>query len=123
MRGKSPDDFMFVVPNKLTLPDTDPSQWLPENIMDYHYPYDPVPGHGTMIAGLAVGKTFGVAKNADLFLIKVANGWIKNIAGQMVLTMGEHHPDAWREAFGKVEKVVEDRGLQGKAVVSLSFCK
>jgi len=123
VRGKSPDEFMFVVPNKLTLPDVDPSQWLPENMMDYYSPYNRVPGHGTKVAGLAVGKYFGVARNADVFLIKVANGWIKDTEGQMVLTMGEHHPDAWRAAFGKVEKVVEDRGLQGKAVVNLSFCK
>ena len=56
----------YVVENRLTLCDVDPRLWPPEkDYADYE-------GHGTQVASIAAGHRFGVASNAHLVLVKIA---------------------------------------------------
>lgn len=53
----------------------------------YHYPYDPyvdLHGHGTAVASVAAGTTVGVAKNAILHSVQIANSDGEASDGDMV---------------------------------------
>ena len=65
--------------------------------------------HGSCVTSLVAGPTFGVAKNANIVLVNVDS----SSSSGVVL-----------EAFVKIKNDVIANGLQGKAVVNLSFgCK
>lgn len=71
------------------------------------------------MAAAAAGTRHGIANMASLYLIKIVNSkrsndqWLSS-----PLT-----PEAMDDALSQVLEIVKDRGLQGKAVVSMSSCK
>ncbi|KAK4450400.1 hypothetical protein QBC34DRAFT_424560 [Podospora aff. communis PSN243] len=125
VRDKDPDDYSYFLPNEYTLPDTDPALWFPADIRDDGCLDTPEGylGHGTQVASLAAGTVFGVASRAELYLIKPYGAWeSRNDEGAAFRALGHLEPGAWRKALQRVEEVVLARGLQGKAVVSLTVC-
>lgn len=78
---------------------------------------EPGRGHGTCMASVALGTRDGVAKNADLTVVKAD-----------IFTSGPKVPDAnaiaperWLDALGQVYDDIEKNTLNGKAVVSMSW--
>ncbi|KAK4450980.1 hypothetical protein QBC34DRAFT_378805 [Podospora aff. communis PSN243] len=61
-------------------------------------------GHGTIVASMAVGRTVGVAKNANWLLIK-----------------GTRHASRFLETLAHVKTHVRHNNAIGKAVVSMAF--
>lgn len=100
--------------------DLDDSLWNPWRSNDPNAPK----GHGTPVAALAAGRTFGIAPQAGIYSIKVLQcGWKRCANGQIeIVQMGITHR-ALRAATDQIEKVVKQRNLQGKAVVNLSWGK
>lgn len=81
-------------------------------------------GHGTAVAALAGGATLGIAPKANLYSIKVGQcGWKIDQYGDRELVPLGVTARAIRAAAERVEKVVKDRNLQGKAVINISWCK
>ncbi|KAI1502743.1 hypothetical protein F5X99DRAFT_426929 [Biscogniauxia marginata] len=81
----------YVVPNDLTLPELDETQTFdgirhaPENMDDVTFDPQLIPGvntitqgHGTAVACIAGGSLTGVARNANLFLIKWKNMMVQD---------------------------------------------
>jgi hypothetical protein len=64
--------------------------------------------HGTCVASMAVGTTWGVAKNARMVPVKFKNG-------------GATRPGALADAFAWVINNVNANELEGKAVINLSY--
>jgi subtilisin family serine protease len=65
-------------------------------------------GHGTSVAALAVGKTFGVAPKASLVNVKIAGNPTKLV---------------WSDASAAILRAINhivEHGRQGKAVINLS---
>ncbi|KAI0018527.1 hypothetical protein F4780DRAFT_781373 [Xylariomycetidae sp. FL0641] len=113
------DNWAYVAPNDMMIPDMDASRYSPRNIEDSALDsYGEVRGHGTQVAVLAVGRTYGIAQRARPYIIKVSNSY-RDYAG--VLRSGQKWPAAVDRALNKIEQVVVQRNLQGKAVVNFSF--
>ncbi|KAI0145044.1 hypothetical protein GGR57DRAFT_517700, partial [Xylariaceae sp. FL1272] len=109
-------DWSYVVPNSITLPRIDPSRAWPENLRDARE-FEQSIGHGTQVAMLAVGRTYGIAPDADVFIIKISNNYYDSNGG---LQKALIQPGALEAAFEKVHRVVEATSRQGRAVVNLS---
>ena len=115
----------YVVKNSITLQDVDQKLWPPEND---HTDYD---GHGTMVASVAAGQRYGVASNAHLVLVKVAQThWDTHKAEKRGMVIPKDdvivHPQAMQTAWDWiVEDVLAKRrqGATGKAIVCMSASK
>ncbi|KAK1834885.1 hypothetical protein QBC39DRAFT_379284 [Podospora conica] len=129
--GKNPDDWIYNMGNAITLPDPAlrPIGWTacPEDTQDSHHNiwdnhHQAAKGHGTPVAAIAAGTNFGIAPKADIYSIKLMQcGWRLDAAGDReIRTMGIT-PRALREATDRVERIVKQRNLQGKAVMNLSW--
>ena len=107
----------YVVSNKLTLPNVPEELQAPEDMVDW-------PAHGTDMACLAGGHLLGVAPKSNLYLIKTTNAWRDetNIPvgddADWVSTRGT--PDALHDAYFHIVQTVQNRWLQGRAVISNS---
>jgi hypothetical protein len=66
--------------------------------------------HGTCVASMAAGTTWGVAKNAKMIPVKFKN-------------VDNARPAAIADAFGWVVNDVITKGIEGKAVINFSFGK
>ena len=100
------------MPNSITLPKLTDEQiaagWKhgAENIDDVDARHSNGEGHGTCIASIAGGKSFGVARNASLYLIKWKNEYFdgtqnKWITGNLELAALE---DAMKHVYDQVTK-------------------
>ena len=69
------------------------------------------------MASLAIGRYYGIAPNANAYLVKISTsvGW----SGGRV--QAAYDPRASENALDHVIEVIKERGLQGKAVVNHSF--
>ncbi|KAI1260451.1 hypothetical protein F5Y18DRAFT_253706 [Xylariaceae sp. FL1019] len=121
-RAASLTDWSYVVPNRITLPGIDPAKAWPEAPTDAFFELPAQAGsyigHGTQVAMMAVGRTYGLAPFADVFIIKVANAY-KDATG--TLMNGRVEPTALNDAFENVHRVVGRRSRQRRAVVNLSL--
>ena len=72
-------------------------------------------GHGTEVASKAVGANLGVAKNANLVAVKIP-------ASKYTLQVTMHYSHII-DGLSKIIDHISGNGLQGKAVVNLSFGK
>jgi hypothetical protein len=69
-------------------------------------------GHGTCVTSKVAGSTFGVAKSANIVVVK---------AGPV---NGRVPPSSAIAAWGVVARDITSKGLQGRAVVTTStFCE
>jgi len=132
--GKNPDDWIFKLPDALTVPDpglgpaglTVCPEALGDSCHNPWVPYGPyaMRGHGTSVAALAGGLLFGIAPKADLYSIKTSQcGWKLDQHGTRQIEQLGPTPRALRAVTDQVEKVVKQRNLQGKAVINMSWCK
>lgn len=81
-------------------------------------------GHGTVIASIAGGRTYGIAPKADLYSVKMLQcGWKNDQWGHKQIVHLGATPRALRAATDQIERVVIERNLQGKAVISLAWGK
>jgi hypothetical protein len=62
-------------------------------------------GHGTCVTSKVSGTTFGVAKNANIVVVKI------NLIDNYIA------PSRYIEACAVVARDIESKGLQGKAVI------
>jgi hypothetical protein len=76
-------------------------------------------GHGNCVASVAGGRIFGVASRAELVVVKWKNGIDQFGQGHFALSGAKLC--ALSDAFLFIIKDVEERKLQGKAVVNFSF--
>lgn len=88
-------------------------RWL-FTIASDHVMDDPMfPGHGSCIASKVAGPRFGVAKNANIVMVK-----LETIDG------GSYSFSSIIRAFTLISEDIDANGLGGKAVVNLSWnCK
>ncbi|KAL0934835.1 tri m 2 allergen [Colletotrichum truncatum] len=97
---------------------TNEDQLAPDNTIDYAHEGSENTGHGSGVACVAGGRSLGVASNANLYLVKFKgaamrqNGRYTSIGATKSSIYA-----ALQEVIGKVD----ERHLQGKAVVNLSF--
>ncbi|KAL2280398.1 hypothetical protein FJTKL_12631 [Diaporthe vaccinii] len=106
----------YVVPNELTLANIPEERQAPEDMFDWA-------GHGTDMACLAGGHTFSLAPKSNLYLIKTFNAWLEetDVPGvDDVWTLNRGTPDALHDGYFHIVQIVENRGLQGRAVISNS---
>ncbi|KAK7706363.1 hypothetical protein SLS64_007703 [Diaporthe eres] len=106
----------YVVPNELTLANIPEERQAPEDTFDWA-------GHGTDMACLAGGHTFSLAPKSNLYLIKTFNAWLEetDVPGvDDVWTLNRGTPDALHDGYFQIVQIVENRGLQGRAVISNS---
>lgn len=75
-------------------------------------------GHGTQVTILAVGRTYGIAKRADPYIVKVINSYMDD-GGKHVT--GLDVPQAIDVGLEHILEVIRARNLQGKAVVTCSL--
>jgi hypothetical protein len=97
----------------LTLANVPENLHAPEDLTDYN-------DHGTGMAAATAGTRHGIANTANLYLIKVVNA--KRSNNNQWLS-GSLTPEAMDDALSHIVEIVHDRGLQGKAVVTMSSCK
>lgn len=118
----------YVVPNLIVLRGAAPkSKWVPEKLDD------PVvgpgqtlrpgtmlnnQGHGTEVASVAIGTTYGIAARAEPFLIKMAGMYKKDDGRYAMEALSIRTVN---DALRRVSHIVKKRHLQGKAVVNLSL--
>lgn len=114
----------YVVPNEFAIPQLTNQQvaegWTPnyESIYDDFYNN----GHGTTTACAAGGRVFGVAADANLYLIKVSN-YIVNHSMMQKLPMSitaEAIDDAMETIWDAFEQGIAD---PTKSVINLSIGK
>ena len=83
--------------------------WLwPRNMTPF--PKTDESGHGSCIVSKIAGPTFGVAKSANIVMVKAFHK-----------TWAEVTPSRFLESFGRIFEDVRDRKMQRKAVVNISF--
>ena len=118
----------YMVPNSITLKGIDQSKWVPEMMNDpvvgSGQKLNPATmannqGHGTGVASIAIGASYGIAQRADPYLIKIS-GTFRSDKKKNEYTARTPTNKAVRDAFRRVLTMVKRRSLQGKAVVNLS---
>ncbi|KAJ0116126.1 hypothetical protein J7T55_005072 [Diaporthe amygdali] len=103
----------YVVSNRLTLANVPARYHAAEDMSDLE-------AHGTDMACLAGGETFSLAPNSHLYLIKTRNYWLSRKGGVAHWELKRENPDALHDAYFHIVDIVEERQLQGKAVISNS---
>jgi hypothetical protein len=114
-------EYSYVVPNRLTCPDIDPTYWMPEDMTDIAACMDSS-GIGTHSVSIAAGTKFGVARKAELYFVKMANQYKEiYLDGTSVPKTKYIQAGAFRTALEHVMDVVRERDLEGKAVVHIGL--
>lgn len=107
----------YVVPNELTLANVPEELQAPGDMFDWA-------AHGTDMACLAGGQTFSLAPRSNLYLIKMMNAKLDDadvtLEGDDVWIPNRATPDSLHDAYFHIVRIAEDRGLQGRAVISNS---
>lgn len=106
----------YVVPNELTLPNVPEKLQAPRDMFDWG-------AHGTDMACLAGGHTFSLASKSNLYLIKTTNAWLDESevpGGDDAWMLNRATPDSLHDAYFHIVQIVENRRLQGRAVISNS---
>ncbi|CAJ2510822.1 Uu.00g064470.m01.CDS01 [Anthostomella pinea] len=116
-----PDRYSFYNTPEDMLPDVAVSDRIEDSLNDNAPNGNGVrAGHGTAVAPLAVGRTYGLAPKADPYLIELVDAYygpdrkVRQAAGQT---------PALKKSFEKIIEIIVSRNLQGKAVVSSAFLK
>lgn len=108
----------YVVPNELTLANVPEEFQAPRDMFDWV-------AHGTDMACLAGGHTFSLAPRSNLYLIKMMNARLYEtdnpLESDETWLPNRSPPDALHDAYFHIVQIVEDRGLQGRAVISHSI--
>lgn len=83
-------------------------------------------GHGTAVAAVAGGYTYGVARDANLYLIKMRNFYVNAKDGSK--KRAEPYMTAFTDAFQRIYDAVTAKGPLGgidptKSVINLSLGK
>ncbi|EMR68913.1 putative subtilisin-like protein [Eutypa lata UCREL1] len=124
LRGKDLGQWSYIVPNRYTLDGYDRKDytWGPETLDDISRDQGGnIVGHGTSVASLAIGQTFGMAPKANAYLIKAITTVSKRDGDNQIVEVADYSPKASLEAMHHIIEVIKDRQLQGKAVVSHSL--
>lgn len=79
-----------------------------------------IDGHGTRTVQLATGWLYGIAPNADTYLIKASGNYYGD-GGKVYINRWT--PVTAADIVQKIIHVVKDKKLEGKAVVSVSICE
>lgn len=119
------------MPNGLTLGNLFPGS-VPKTDQGLDGMYD-YSNHGEFVARVAAGSDYGVAKNADLYIIKYRQGYINGLTSNLVTPLST--PSAVDDAFahaiddaiasftnGAPRKVVINFSA-GKLHITTSVCK
>jgi hypothetical protein len=80
-------------------------------------------GHGTKMASIAAGRIHGIARNADLYLLKTKGQWDAGPPSREI-TNGPIEPAAMASVLGEVRRHVESRlatNPRAKSVINMSF--
>ncbi|KAJ5162033.1 hypothetical protein N7492_007425 [Penicillium capsulatum] len=101
----------WVVPNELTLHGIANEKRKPADHTDWT-------GHGTSVASVAGGTEFGVASDADLYLVKVKNAYTDDDG---VVQHAQTQQPATLEAMRHILDHIERNNKQGKAVINYSL--
>lgn len=118
----------YVVPNEYTLPKLTLEQQVlgwdygPATIEDNLATSGPT-GHGTPVACIAGGATYGAAWASNLYLIKLANEFIKISPQGGYYGQWAGVPDpAWHDAFMHILDFVAAEGIDpSKCVITTSI--
>jgi hypothetical protein len=80
-------------------------------------------GHGEFVARVAAGRDYGVAKNADLYIIKYKNAYVSPHSGRTIMAGAQ--ADAIDEAFLEAisDALQTFGGVGTKAVINFSAGK
>ncbi|KAI9694752.1 MAG: hypothetical protein M1822_000368 [Bathelium mastoideum] len=120
---RGPETTGWCVPNShtgATVPDTGPDAL--KDWADWNSDIQEFTGHGTAMASLAVGKNLGVASEANLVIVKVANA--KKIRSRRPAAAFSNmltDLSGWVWIFESILNDVKQKSLQRKAVVSISM--
>jgi hypothetical protein len=83
-------------------------------------------GHGTRMAIVAAGKTWGIAPNANLHLLKIRGEWNRGTTGILPNEVYATQRKALEVAFDEIQGHVEDRlalDSSAKSVINMSWGK
>lgn len=116
----------WIFPNILSMGELPRSQRVPEDLGDSWVAAfqvrDPADsdrnwGHGTSVASLAIGKTYGIASRADPYLIKLI-GVFRHANRQYVMIRPCYENLRW--GYERIFDIVKESNLQGKAVINFT---